>query len=151
MTATISRDDGHGVPPQEGNRLRQRPLLLDPRRPHRRGRPRHCLPRLLLALLSINREAFARKSGRRRMATRFLGRVPIRQRRSPSGPAEDKENRRDGTNDDVVGEDTLLAMLEESKTPDKAVRLFDCQRVYKSVETQSSLRCSSDTQRSGNQ
>ena len=85
------------------------------------------------------------------MATRFLGRVPIRQRRSPSGPAEDKENRRDGTNDDVVGEDTLLAMLEESKTPDKAVRLFDCQRVYKSVETQSSLRCSSDTQRSGNQ
>ena len=64
---------------------------------------------------------------KRKMTTRFLGRVPIRQRR-PSGPAamerENKENRlADDDNDkaDVVGEDTLLAMLNESKVPDKAV------------------------------
>ena len=71
------------------------------------------------------------------MATRFLGRVPIRQRRSPSGPpAEDKENRRDRASDDVVGEDTLLAMLEESKTPDKAVRLTrGCPRELTFVDT----------------
>ena len=69
------------------------------------------------------------------MTTRFLGRVPIRQRK-PSGPAavaaaterENKENRliNEDDNDkaaDVVGEDTLLAMLNESKIPDKAVKV----------------------------
>ena len=72
------------------------------------------------------------------MTTRFLGRVPIRQRK-PSGPAavaavaaaterENKENRliNEDDNDkaaDVVGEDTLLAMLNESKITDKAVKV----------------------------
>ena len=71
------------------------------------------------------------------MTTRFLGNRPIRQRK-PSGPAaaagvqkENKENSpykspcknriEDDDKADVAGEDTLLAMLNESKTPDRTV------------------------------
>ena len=71
------------------------------------------------------------------MTTRFLGNRPIRQRK-PSGPAaaagvqkENKENSpykspcknriEDDDKADVAGEDTLLAMLNESKIPDRTV------------------------------
>ena len=71
------------------------------------------------------------------MTTRFLGNRPIRHRK-PSGPAaaagmpkENKENSpykspcknrlEDDDKGDVAGEDTLLAMLNESKTPDRTV------------------------------
>ena len=72
------------------------------------------------------------------MTTRFLGNRPIRQRK-PSGPAaagaaavqkENKENsphkspckNRLDDKADVAGEDTLLAMLNDTKTPDRTVK-----------------------------
>ena len=80
------------------------------------------------------------------MTTRFLGRVPIRQRK-PSGPAaaaaerENKENRLEDDKADVVGEDTLLAMLNESKIPDRAVRVeldLECKKLQMGIFFQNS-------------
>ena len=77
--------------------------------------------------------------------------MPIRQRK-PSGPAaaaaaaaaerENKENRLvDDDKADVVGEDTLLAMLNESKIPDRAVRVeldLECENLQLGIFFQNS-------------